>query len=104
MAAKAILVIALFGATGDPTFPATVTETATLAACRAQAKATVEALAALHGERAMPTPAKSGRFEAFEDERGVWMVRYDRQARGDAEKAEPAVSRMIRAACRPVEG
>ncbi|BBK38831.1 hypothetical protein STAQ_39090 [Allostella sp. ATCC 35155] len=104
MAATALLVIALFGATGDPSFPATVTETPTLVACRAQAKATVEALAALYGERAMPSPAKSGRFEAFEDERGVWMVRYDRQVRADPDRAEPAVSRTIRATCRAVEG
>jgi len=104
MSAKALLVVALFGATGDPIFPASVTEVPTLAACRAQAKATVEGLAALYAERAMPSPAKSGRFEAFEDERGVWMVRYDRQARTDPDRAEPAVSRTIRATCRAVEG
>lgn len=103
MAAKALLVIALFGATGDPLFPATVTEQPTLAACQGHAKAAVEALAAIHGDKAMPSPAKTGRFAAVEDERGVWIVRYDRQSRTDPAAAEPAVSRMIRAVCRPVE-
>lgn len=104
MALKALLVVALFGATGDPTFPATMTEQPSLAACQAQARAAVEALAALHGEKAMPNLLKGGRFAAVEDERGVWVVRYDRQTRTDPERGEPAVGRTIRATCRAIEG
>ncbi len=101
MAAKALLVLSLFSAAGDPSFPPTVTEQPTMAACQAMAKTAVEALAAIHAEKVMPTPLKSGSFAAVE-ERGVWVVRYDRQQRADPEKGEPVISRMIRAACRPI--
>ena len=104
MAVKALLVLALFGASGDPMFPPTMTEQPSMAACQAQARAAVEAMAALQGEKAMPSPAKGGKFAAVEDERGVWVIRYDRQMRTDPDRGEPAVSRMVRGVCRPVEG
>ena len=104
MAVKALLVLSLFSTAGDPLFPATMTEHPGMAQCQAQAKAAVEALAAIHGEKAMPTPLKGGGFAAVQDERGVWIIRYDRQQRTDPERGEAVTSRMIRAVCRPIEG
>lgn len=85
-------------------FAPALTEHASMTACQANAKAAVEALATIQGEKAMPALLKGGKAVAVEDERGVWVIRYDRQLRTDAERGEAAVSRMVRAVCRPVEG
>lgn len=102
MAAKALFILSLFTAAGEPMFPPTVTEQPTMAACQALAKTAVEGLAAVHAEKAMPALLKGGSFAAVQDERGVWVVRHDRQQRADPEKGEPIVTRMIRGTCRPI--
>src|SRR5690606_28891476 len=102
MAAKALLILSLFTAAGDPMFPPAITEQPSLAACRAVAKTTVEGLAAIHGDKAMPSPVKGSSFAAVEDERGAWVIRYGRQQRADPEKGEPVITRLIRATCRQI--
>ncbi|MCC7276568.1 MAG: hypothetical protein IT561_28150 [Alphaproteobacteria bacterium] len=102
MAAKALLVLSLVTATGDPMFPPTLLEQPSLEACQAAARTAVEAMAAAHPEKAMPSMLKGGKFAAVQDESGVWMIRYDRQQRTDPNQGEAVVARTVRAVCRPV--
>jgi len=102
MSAKALLVIAVAGLTGEPALPPTLAQHPTVEACEAAAKAAVEALALTHAERAMPARIKDGAFAAVRDGDGVWRVRYARVTRTDPAKSEPAMGSMIRATCRPL--
>ncbi|MGE0714298.1 MAG: hypothetical protein AB7P02_02550 [Alphaproteobacteria bacterium] len=102
MAAKALLILTLVSATGDPMFPPSMMEQPSMEACQTIAKTAVEAMAMAHPEKAMPSMVKGGKFAAVQDEAGVWMIRYDRQQRTDPNQGEPIVARTVRGVCRPV--
>jgi hypothetical protein len=97
---KAILLLTVVNATGDPTFAPSVIGQADMATCQAAAKAAVEAFAAAHDERAMPSRLAGSTFAAVKDDAGAWVIRYQRQSRTDPKVGEPATARMVRAACR----
>jgi len=97
---KAILVLTIVTAVGDPALPPTVIPVADLAACEALAKAGVEALAAAHEERSMPSRLAGSAFTAARDDAGAWTIRYQRASRADPKVGEPATARMVRGACR----
>ena len=102
MAAKALLVLTLVSATGEPQFAPTMLEQPSIEGCQAAAKAAVEATALAHAEKAMPAMIKGGKFAAIQDERGMWVIRYDRQLRTDATQSESVIARTVRAVCQPV--
>jgi len=103
MSAKAILVIAVLGASGELSQPPVVLPQDDLAACNASAKATVEALALTLAERLLPGHVTGSPVLAVQQPvTGIWMPRYKRQARdGEAKEAEVTI-RQIRATCRPI--
>ncbi|MGE0725121.1 MAG: hypothetical protein AB7O45_12145 [Alphaproteobacteria bacterium] len=102
MAAKALLVLTLVSATGDPQFAPSMLEQPSMEACQAAARAAVEATAMAHSEKAMPAMAKGGKFAAVQVDGGMWVIRYDRQLRTDASQSESVIARTVRAVCRPV--
>jgi hypothetical protein len=97
---KAILVLTIVTAVGDPAHPPAVIPVTDLATCEALAKAGVEALAAAHEERSMPSRLAGSGFTAARDNAGVWTIRFERASRADPKVGEPASARMIRGACR----
>lgn len=97
---KAILLLTVVNAIGDPTFPPSVMGQPDMATCQAAAKAAVEAFAAAHEERSMPSRLPGSAFAAVKDDAGAWVIRYQRQSRTDPKAGEPATARMVRAACR----
>lgn len=102
MAGKALMLAALVTAQGDPVGQPIAAEFVSLAACEAQAKATVEALALLFEERTGPIRLQSAPVAGVREESGVWVVGFQRQSRSDPKVGEPMVSRNVRGVCREI--
>lgn len=101
MAMKAILVVTLVTAVGDPSFPPMVISQENMESCQAAARATVEALALAHEERLLPARVPLTPIAAKADANGAWFANYDRATRADPSKNETVVARNVRAICRP---
>ncbi|MBM3491381.1 MAG: hypothetical protein FJX68_13210 [Alphaproteobacteria bacterium] len=94
------MLAALVTAQGDPIGQPITAEFANLAACEAQVKATVEALALVFEERTGPIRLQSAPVNAVKRGSGVWMVEFQRQSRTDPKIGEAAQSRNVRGVCR----
>ena len=100
MSVKAILVVTILSATGDPAFPPKIDGFDNLQECEAAAKAAVEALALAHEERLTPARVKDSPIAAVRNEAGVWMIRYNRTAPQNPGTGDTVVGRNVRAVCR----
>lgn len=100
MSVKAILVVSILSATGDPAFPPKMEGFENLQDCEAVAKATVEALALTHEERLTPARVKDTPLAAVRNEAGIWMIRYNRAATQNPSPGDTVIGRNVRAVCR----
>jgi len=96
---KAILVVTILSATGDPAFPPRIDDFDSVQECEAVAKATVEALALTHEERLTPARVKDTPLAAVRNEAGLWMIRYNRAAPQNPSPGDTVVGRNVRAVC-----